>query len=191
MFKGLRETGRHLRFILTYPKIGPDMYFTHWLLFFKPFRLMFQKYKIREIGRNSEIRPYCTIIGTKNICIGDNVIIPPGTYLVANPDNPEAKIIIEDDVLFGPNSAVYCSGHVYTDYHLPVKDQGYFGKTTTIKRGSWIGINAVIMPGITIGKNAVVGANSVVTHDVPDYAVVAGSPAKILKYTKPDQSDEV
>lgn len=184
MFRGIRNTGKHLWFILTYPKIGPDMYFTHWLLFFKPLRLIFQKYKLLEIGKNSEIRPYSTIIGTKNIIIGCNVIIPPGAILVANPYDLDSKIIIEDDVLFGPNSAIYCSSHNYSNSELPIQEQGYFGKTTTIKHGSWIGINAVVMPGITVGRNAVVGANSVVTHDVPDYAVVVGIPARILKYTK-------
>jgi acetyltransferase-like isoleucine patch superfamily enzyme len=189
MLKGLKDTGKHLWFILTYPKIGPDMYFTHWLLFFKPLRLLFQKYKVGNIGHNSEIRPYCTIIGTKNISIGNNVTIPPGTMLIANPDLPEVKIIIEDDVLFGPNNAVYCSTHLFANPHIPIQNQGYSGKTTLIKSGSWIGINAVIMPGITIGKNAVVGANSVVTHDVPDYAVVAGVPARILKFTNETNHD--
>jgi acetyltransferase-like isoleucine patch superfamily enzyme len=189
MFSGIKNTGRHLRFILTYPKIGPDMYLTHWLLFFKPFRLWFQKRKIGSIGRNSEIRPYCTIIGTKNIMIGNNVTIPTGTILVANPDDPDSKIIIEDDVLFGPNNAVYCSTHRYTNPEIPIQEQGYICKTTIIRRGSWIGINAVIMPGITIGRNAVIGANSVVTRDVPDYAVVVGVPARILKYTKSTEND--
>jgi len=189
MFKGLKDTWKHVWFILTYPKIGPDMYFTHWLLFFKPFRIWFQKRKIGYIGKNSEIRPYCVIIGTKNISIGNNVTIPPGTMLIANPGAPEARIIIEDDVLFGPNNAVYCSTHKYDNPALPIQAQGYISKTTLIRSGSWIGINAVIMPGITIGRNAVVGANSVVTKDVPDYAVVAGAPARILKYTNEIKDD--
>lgn len=174
----------HLKFILFYPKIGPDMYLTHWLLFFKPFRLFFQKRKIGKIGNNSEIRPYCTIIGTGQIEIGNNVIIPGETYLVANPNEKSAKIIIEDDVLFGPRVAVYCSTHKFNDPTLPVRNQGYSGKTTIIKSGAWLGVNSVIMPGITIGKNAVIGANSVVTKDIPNFAVAVGSPARVVRYTK-------
>ncbi len=56
-------------------------------------------------------------------------------------------------------------------------------KPVLIKEGAWIGFNACILKGVTIGKGAVIGAGSVVTKDVPDFAVVAGNPAEILKYT--------
>lgn len=174
-------TFQHLRFVLFYPKIGPDMYATHWLLFFKPFRLWFQQRKLRQIGAGAEIRPYCTINGTNRVEIGQNVIIPPGAILSADPANPDAMILIEDDVLLGPNVAIYSSTHHYRDISRPIRQQGMLGKTTRLKRGCWIGVNAVILPGVTVGQNAVVGANSVVTHDVPDFCVVAGAPARILK----------
>ena len=54
-------------------------------------------------------------------------------------------------------------------------------KPVTVKQGAWIGAGATILPGVTVGKYAVVGAASVVTHDVPDYAVVVGNPAKVIK----------
>lgn len=171
----------HLKFILLYPKIGPDMYLTHWLLFFKPFRLWFQKIKVKNIGKNSEIRPYATILGTDNVYIGDNVIIPGGTTIATYPGHKESRVVIEDDVLLGPNVAIYSSTHQYRDIRLPIKEQGYKHGVTTLKTGCWIGINSVIMPGVTIGKNSVVGSNSFVNKDVPDYAVVVGSPAKIIR----------
>jgi len=172
---------KHLKFILFYPKIGPDMYLTHWLLFFKPFRIWFQKIKIKNIGNNSEIRPYCTIIGTDNVIIGKNVIIPNGTTLGCLPGNKNSIIYIEDDVLLGPNVAIYSSTHNFTDTSKPIKDQGYNIAITRLKSGCWIGINSVILPGVTIGKNSVVAANSVVNKDVPDFAIVAGAPAKIIR----------
>jgi acetyltransferase-like isoleucine patch superfamily enzyme len=174
---------KHLKFILFYPKIGPDMYFTHWLLFFKPFRIWFQKRKIKAIGAGSEIRPYATILGTDNIIIGNRVIIPPYTLLSTLPNDASSTITIEDDVLLGPNVSIYSSTHKYEDPLLPIKDQGYIVKPVLLKHGCWIGVNVVILPGITIGKNAVVGANSVVNADVPDFAVAAGSPARTIKYT--------
>jgi len=137
--------------------------------------------KIASIGKNSEIRPYCTIIGTQNIIIGDNVIIPERTTLVCVPGNMDSLIYIEDDVLFGPNVSVYSSTHNFMDVNIAVKYQGYKVAVTRIKKGAWIGINSVILPGVTIGLNSVIGANSVVNHDVPDYTVVAGAPAKIIK----------
>ncbi|PBQ31522.1 acetyltransferase [Sphingobacteriaceae bacterium] len=172
---------KHLKFILLYPKIGPDMYFTHWLLYFKPFRIWFQKRKIGTIGENSEIRPFASIIGTRNVVIGKNVIIPGGTLLSSYPGNKESMIYIEDNVLLGPNVAIYSSTHKFDNIHMPVKDQGYIMATTRLKEGCWIGINSVILPGVTVGKNSVVGANSFVNKDVPDYTVVAGSPAKIIR----------
>ncbi len=158
------------------------MYLTHWLLFFKPFRMWFQKYKIGSIGSNSEIRPYCTIIGTQNVVIGNNVIIPNGTTLCNLPGDKKSFIYIEDDVLLGPNVAIYSSTHNFQNIEIPIKNQGYKTAETRLKKGCWVGINSVILPGVTIGKNSVVGANSVVNIDVPDFAVVAGAPAKIIKY---------
>ena len=54
-------------------------------------------------------------------------------------------------------------------------------KPVLVKQGAWIGAGATILPGVTVGKNAIVGAASVVTHDVPDYAVVVGNPARVIK----------
>jgi acetyltransferase-like isoleucine patch superfamily enzyme len=157
------------------------MYLTHWLLFFKPFRVWFQKRKIGKIGTNSEIRPYCTIIGTRNVVIGNNVIIPGGTILGNYPGDKNSMIYIEDDVLLGPNVAIYSSTHKYENTSIPIKNQGYKVAETRLKKGCWIGINVVIMPGVTIGRNSVVAANSIVNKDVPDFTVVGGIPAKIIK----------
>jgi acetyltransferase-like isoleucine patch superfamily enzyme len=158
------------------------MYLTHWLLFFKPFRIWFQKKKIKRIGMNSEIRPYATILGTENIIIGDRVIIPPYTLLSTMPNDRLSTITIESDVLLGPNVSIYSSTHKFENPLVPIKDQGYTINAVTLKTGCWIGINSVILPGITIGRNAVVGAGSIVTKDVPDFAVAAGVPAKIIRY---------
>ena len=174
---------KHLKFILFYPKIGPDMYLTHWLLFFKPFRIWFQKRKVKNIGIDSEIRPYATILGTDNIIIGKRVIIPPYTLLSTLPGNNLSVITIEDDVLLGPNVSVYSSTHNYNNPAIPIKDQGYSVKPVLLKQGCWIGVNVVILPGVTIGKNAVIGANSVVNADIPDFSVAVGCPAKVIKYT--------
>lgn len=175
---------KHLRFILFFPKIGPDMYLTHWLFFFKPLRMWFQARKIKTIGRTSEIRPYATILGTNNVIIGERVIIPPYTLLSTEPYNAISKITIEDDVLLGPNVSIYSATHKFEDPSKPIKDQGYTVAPVILKKGCWIGVNVVILPGITVGYNAVVGANSVVTKDVPDFAIAVGAPAKIIRYTK-------
>ena len=170
-----------LNFFLFYPKIGPDMYLTHWLLYMKTTRMWFQKKKIYKIGTNSEIRPFVTINGTNSITIGDNVIVPPGTILSAMANDPENGIVLCDNVLLGPNVSIYSATHNFDNIYIPIKEQGYSSKKVVIKEGAWIGVNSVILPGVTIGKNCVIGANSVVTKDIPDYTVAVGSPAKVVK----------
>ena len=64
-----------------------------------------------------------------------------------------------------------------------------YGKVT-IKKNAWLGMNVTICPGVTIGRYAVVGAGAVVTKDVPDYAVVAGVPAKVIRMQDPSQQRE-
>jgi len=171
----------HLRFILFYPRIGPDMYLTHWLFFFKPLRLWYQKRKVPNMGKSSEIRPFVTILGTRNVFIGERVILPPYTLLSNYPNNPESTITLENDVLLGPNVAIYSSTHKFSDISIPIKEQGYTVKPVVLRAGCWIGANVVILPGVTIGRNAVVGANSVVTKTIPDFAVAAGAPARVIK----------
>lgn len=64
-----------------------------------------------------------------------------------------------------------------------------YGKVT-IKKNAWVGMNVTICPGVTVGEYAVVGAGAVVTKDVPDYAVVGGVPAKVIRYLNPDEQQE-
>lgn len=73
--------------------------------------------------------------------------------------------------------------HEYRNLEIPVIDQGIVqrGQMVYIGDGSYIGINAVIVGNVKIGKHCVIGANSVVTKDVPDYCVAVGSPAKVIK----------
>ncbi len=174
-------TIRQLKFLLFYPKIGPDMFLTHWLLYMSATRLWFQKRKLKEIGSGSEIRPYVTLNGTDRIIIGRNVVVKPGCIISTSPGNG-ALIEIEDDVLFGPNVSIYAHDHLYADTSTPIRNQGLRQGAVRVKRGAWLGVNSVILPGVTIGKSSVVGAGAIVTRDVPDGSVVAGNPARIIKH---------
>lgn len=94
------------------------------------------------------------------------------------------SVVIEDEVLTGPHVFIADYNHEYNDPHVPIKYQGNRAKKEDrihIERGTWIGTNAVIVGNVHIGRNCVIGANSVVTKDVPDYCVVAGAPAKIIR----------
>ncbi|WP_312491807.1 acyltransferase [Pseudomonas cremoris] len=141
--------------------------------------------KSLDIGEGTRVWQFCVIFeGAKigkdcNLCahtlvegdviIGDNVTLKSGVYLW---DGTR----IEDNVFIGPNAT-------FTNDSMP-RSKRYPGmfKGITVKFGASIGANATILPGVTIGRSAMVGAGAVVTKDVPDFSVVVGNPAQIIRY---------
>ncbi len=108
----------------------------------------------------------------KNLTIGKNVFINfDCTFLTLG------GITIEDDVLIGPKVSLITENHPLKPQHR----KGLIGKSIHIKKNAWIGAGATILPGVTIGENAVVAAGALVSKDVPDNVVVGGIPAKIIK----------
>lgn len=155
-------------------------------------------------GQNSWLEPPAKISEHSLIHVGKNVHLCSHLWLNANDDrgtreptliigdgtyigrfvqiNAWRKVIIEDHVLIADRVFISDSEHRHENVNIPILLQGdYFKGEVYLKQGCWIGIGAVIMPGVTIGRNSIVGANSVVTKDVPDYTVVVGSPAKVIK----------
>lgn len=115
--------------------------------------------------------PFYTNFG-KHISIGKNVFINHDcTFLDLG------GIIIEDDVLIGPKVAIVTENHPIDSSNRKSLDL----KAIHIKRNAWIGAAATILPGVTIGENAIVAAGAVVNKNVPDNVIVAGVPAKIVK----------
>lgn len=112
----------------------------------------------------------------KHIAIGKNVFINfDCTFLALG------GITIEDDVLIGPKVSLITENHPLN----PEERKGLAGKPIVIKKNAWIGANATILPGVTIGENAVVAAGAVVSKDVPDNTIVGGIPAKFIKNVQP------
>jgi len=96
--------------------------------------------------------------------------------------NAWRSVTICNDVLIGDRVIISDADHRYSAPDLPIKRQGdAFVGPVLLHEGCWIGAGAVILPGVTIGRNSVVAANAVVTHDVPERTVVAGVPARIIK----------
>ena len=102
---------------------------------------------------------------------GKNITINKGATILS-----PGKVVIEDNVLIAPEVKIATVNHDPYDRHTLL----HFGKVT-IQENAWIGMGAVICPGVTIGRNAIVAAGAVVTKDVPDNVVVGGNPARIIK----------
>jgi acetyltransferase-like isoleucine patch superfamily enzyme len=119
-----------------------------------------------KIGKNCKIHAYVYI--EEGVKIGNNCKIKPFVFIPTG-------VILEDDVFVGPNVT-------FTNDKYPKARGEWKLLPTRVKKGASIGANSVILPGITIGENALVGAGSVVTKDVPSKAIVAGKPACILKH---------
>ena len=138
------------------------------------------------VGNNVTFRHNTTLYAhpkTKNqkaplITIGDGTHISDRCFIGA-----QTKIVIGNKVLFAPNVLIQDHTHDYSDITMPVIDQPVTSDNSIeIGSGSWIGYNAAIISGASIGKNCVIGANSVVNSVIPDYCVAVGAPARIVKH---------
>lgn len=90
---------------------------------------------------------------------------------------------IGNDVMMGPDCLIYTVMHRFDRTDIPMREQGYTPvRPVVIGDDCWIGSRVTIMPGVTLGRGCVVGAGAVVTRDVPPYAVVAGVPARVVRY---------
>ena len=104
------------------------------------------------------------------ITIGRNVIINAGFTAMAF-----GGVTIEDDVVIAPNV------QILTNNHDPYERSILTCRPVRIQKGAWIGAGSSILPGVSVGRYAIVGAASVVIKDVPDYAIVVGNPAHVVK----------
>ena len=182
MFADIR---RAFKFWRAADRIGPDIPLTHWRLHFKATMRRLCGSKFLKFGAGSEFRAGAYAVCCSKISLGDRVIIRPGCMLFADPRNEGAGITIEDDVMLGSGVHIYVHNHKFDDPSMPIIDQGhYLSEPVLLKRGSWIGAGSIILPGVTIGRNAVVGAGAIVTKNVPEFTVVGGNPARVLRKIK-------
>ncbi len=181
----IQELFSRIRFWNEADRIGPDILLTHWRLHYKSTMRQLCRDKFKFFGEGAEFRPGAYAEACSKIEIGRNVVIRPGTHLFADPTDGGGGIIIEDGVLIGCGVHIYTNNHEFTDPNIPIIDQGYpipnIQNSIIIKCGSWIGANTIILPGVIVGENAVVGAGSVVTKSIPQKVVAAGNPARVIK----------
>ena len=123
-----------------------------------------------NIGENSRIMPPVNVVRGNKVKIGRNVVIMNNSLFMA-----AGGITIDDDVMVAANAQLISNNHDLYDHQVLTC------KPVHLKRNCWIGAGATILPGITVGENAVVAAGAVVTKNVEPNTVVGGNPAKIIR----------
>jgi len=130
-----------------------------------------------SLGRNSMIE--CTGVIRElgeGISIGNNVGIAASAFL-----SVRGRVTIGDNTIFGPGVKIFSENHNFEDLKIPIYLQGAKKLGIDIGEDCWIGANVTILDGVHIGRKVIVAASAVVNNDVPDYAIVGGIPAKVLK----------
>ncbi|GKU23686.1 maltose acetyltransferase domain-containing protein [Clostridium folliculivorans] len=132
-----------------------------------------------SLGNNCWIEPPINLCYGKNVSIGNNFYANFNLSLI-----DDYKITIGNNVLIAPNVTIAVTGH---PVHPDLRQNGeMYAFPITIEDFVWIGSGAIICPGVTIGKNSVIGAGSVVTKDIPANSIAAGNPCKVLREINDD-----
>jgi acetyltransferase-like isoleucine patch superfamily enzyme len=140
-----------------------------------------------HIGEGTMIGPQATLsagmvpgqecLSDPVVRIGDRCLIGKGSGIVGH-----FGIEIGDDVWTGHHVYITDQNHGYEDVHRPISQQTQPERPVSIGDGSWIGHGSVVLPGARIGRHVTIGANSVVSGEIPDYSVAVGSPAKVIRH---------
>jgi len=173
-------------------------------LFSHALRYVLHRYLNRYAGFGSRVAidDNVRVRNASSILLGDSIHLQTGVWLNALRSQTQpvieiqngcdigrfcfisaaSSVVLEEDVLLSPNVIISDHSHVTTQLDQSILRSGITkSNPVRLKKGCWVGANSVILPGVTIGKHAVVGANSVVRTSVPDFCVAVGSPAKIVK----------
>ena len=142
------------------------------------FRRFLVRFIFEECGSNVIVKQNAYFGKGNGIKIGDNSQIGERSFI-------GAYTIIGQDVIMAPEVVVWSVTHKFDRTDIPInKQEGTAHNPVVIGDDVWIGQRAMIMPGVKIGSHSVVGAGAVVTKDVPEWAVVAGVPAKVVRMRK-------
>lgn len=159
---------------------------------------------LRERGSRTTIVPPCRIRGAERISLGAGVFVGGGCWLEVLGSQARlgggikigdgtsmagrctitaaAEVVLESKVLLAGNVYISDHTHAFQDPAIAILDQGVTGvRPVRICSGAWLGQNVVVCPGVRIGCGSVVGANSVVKQDVPDFSMAVGAPARVIK----------
>jgi acetyltransferase-like isoleucine patch superfamily enzyme len=134
-------------------------------------RLLLLRFWLQSLGHGSGVQLHCRFLHGPGVRLGERCVINHGCLL----DGRRFAIQVGNDVSIGPEAVILTIGH--DPRSADFSDRG---GAVSIGDHVWIGFRAIVLPGVSIGEGAVVGAGSVVTRDVPPFAIVAGNPARLI-----------
>ena len=142
-------------------------------------QIIIQDPKFIAIGQGAGFMKGCSLYADQNgkMNIGSRCSFHQNVILGAN----GGGIDIGENVLVGPNTVFRAANHVFSRCDVAIREQGHRGKPIVVEDDVWIGANCVVLPGVVIGKGTIVGAGSVVTRDLPPYAICYGVPARFVR----------
>lgn len=148
----------------------------------RPIRAAICRGLFQYAGRRINIEKRAYFGDGSELSIGDNSGLGVNCQAVG-------PIRIGRDVMIGPDVIIFTSNHRFDRLDIPMREQGYQpARPVIIEDDVWIGARVIILPGVTIGRGAVLAAGAVVTRDVPAFAIVGGNPARMLKSRRPAEA---
>lgn len=143
------------------------------------FKSFFLRLNGSRIGKRVVFYPGVKLSPGTNLSVGNDVDFAWGVLVTT-----KGGVKIGDRTLIGYNTQIFTANHVIPNNREQIFFSGHTYKSVIIEEDVWIGANCIILPGVKIGKGAVVAAGSVVTKNVTEFTIVGGNPAKVLKERK-------
>ena len=142
------------------------------------FRNFLAKKLIKKFGNDVRVNPKASFGSGLRVEVGDNCNLPSGLIVIGD-------LKLGNDVMMGPEVVFISYNHEVSDLEVPMRMQGATdSKPIIVGNDVWIGMRVMVMPGVKIGSHSIIAAGSVVTKDVPEWGIVGGNPAKVIKYRK-------
>jgi acetyltransferase-like isoleucine patch superfamily enzyme len=134
---------------------------------------------LQRLGKDTVFQAGVRITEPDKVSIGSNCNLAPGSFITGG-----GGVTIGDWVGFGPDVKVWSMNHRFDDPDRPWLTQGWERKAVVIEDDVWLGANVFVMPGVTIGKGAIVSAGAVVNKTIPPYGIVVGNPGRVVGWRK-------
>jgi maltose O-acetyltransferase len=134
---------------------------------------------LKHLGKNTVFQLGIRITSADQVSVGSNCNFAQGVFIAGG-----GGVLIGDWVGFGPDAKVWSVNHRFDDPDRPWQLQGWTKKPVVIEDDVWLAANVFVMPGVTIGKGAIISAGTVVNKSIPAYAVVSGNPGRVVGWRK-------